>query len=210
MWLDAGVHDIINELFVQLTGSTSSAGSVQFSSVQLVWCERRFDLSTSRDADDVGFQFPGMQTRPRPVDYTRSWLQTRRRLGIRTVADRLHVATSRIIAGNRTIGRRVKTTAGVDAKPVGEYLSLGTQNEQPENIQGGPKNGATDSWPYFYQVLTDLENFFTGCWILKIQPHLAYVAILPRETLMSAKEAINDELQGSVLCSYIFKVWCGC
>ena len=34
--------------------------------------------------------------------------------------------------------------------------------------------------------------------ILKIQPHLAYVATLPCETLMSAKQAINDKLQGSV------------
>jgi len=32
--------------------------------------------------------------------------------------------------------------------------------------------------------------------ILKIQPHLAYVATLPFETLMSAKQAINDKLQG--------------
>jgi len=29
-------------------------------------------------------------------------------------------------------------------------------------------------------------------------PHLAYVATLPCETLMSAKQAINDKLQGSV------------
>ena len=29
-------------------------------------------------------------------------------------------------------------------------------------------------------------------------PHLAYVATLPRETLMSAKQALNDKLQGSV------------
>ena len=28
--------------------------------------------------------------------------------------------------------------------------------------------------------------------------HLAYVATLPCETLMSAKQAINDKLQGSV------------
>jgi len=33
--------------------------------------------------------------------------------------------------------------------------------------------------------------------ILKIQPHLAY-AKLPCETLMPAKQAINDKLQGSV------------
>ena len=32
----------------------------------------------------------------------------------------------------------------------------------------------------------------------KIRPHLAYVATLPCETLMSAKQAINDKLQGSM------------
>jgi len=34
--------------------------------------------------------------------------------------------------------------------------------------------------------------------ILKIQPHLAHVATLPCETSISAKQAINDKLQGSV------------
>jgi len=34
--------------------------------------------------------------------------------------------------------------------------------------------------------------------ISKIPPHLAYVATLPCETLISAKQAINDKLQGSV------------
>jgi len=34
--------------------------------------------------------------------------------------------------------------------------------------------------------------------IKKIPPHFAYVATLPRETLMSAKQAINDKLKGSV------------
>ena len=33
---------------------------------------------------------------------------------------------------------------------------------------------------------------------LNIPPHLAYVATLPCETLMSAKQAIKDKLQGSV------------
>jgi len=34
--------------------------------------------------------------------------------------------------------------------------------------------------------------------ISKIKPHLAYVATLLCESLMSAKQAINDKLQGSV------------
>ena len=39
---------------------------------------------------------------------------------------------------------------------------------------------------------------FAVKWISKIPPHLAYVATLPCETLMSAKQAFNDKLQGSV------------
>ena len=58
-------------------------------------------------------------------------------------------------------------------------------------------------------ILSNLNRFkksFTGRflgkfavkWILEVPPHLAYVATLPCETLMSAKQAINDKLQGSV------------
>jgi len=54
-------------------------------------------------------------------------------------------------------------------------------------------------------MLTDLKKItgrflskFAVKWILKISTHLAYVAILPRETIMSAKQALNDRLQGSV------------
>jgi len=48
-----------------------------------------------------------------------------------------------------------------------------------------------------------LERFlakFAVKYILKIPPHLAYVATLPCETLMSAKQALNEkvQLQGSV------------
>ena len=45
---------------------------------------------------------------------------------------------------------------------------------------------------------------------IKSPPRLAYVATLPCETLISAKQAINDKLQGSVATLYIFKVWWGC
>jgi len=33
---------------------------------------------------------------------------------------------------------------------------------------------------------------------IKVLPHLAYVATLPCETLLPAKHALNDTLQGSV------------
>jgi len=53
-------------------------------------------------------------------------------------------------------------------------------------------------------ILTDLKitgiffGKFAVKWILKILPYLAYVATLPCETSVSAKQAINDKLQGSV------------
>jgi len=53
--------------------------------------------------------------------------------------------------------------------------------------------------------LNRLKNFtgrflckFAVKWILRIPPQLAYVATLPFETSISAKQAINDKLQGSV------------
>jgi len=39
---------------------------------------------------------------------------------------------------------------------------------------------------------------FAVKWLLKIPPNLAYVATPLCETLMSAKQALNDKLQGSV------------
>ena len=39
---------------------------------------------------------------------------------------------------------------------------------------------------------------FAVKWTLKIPSHLAYVATLPCETLMSAKQAINEKLQDSI------------
>ena len=67
------------------------------------------------------------------------------------------------------------------------------------HVHGGPRSGATDS----VKILTDLNKFFSledSCkfavkWIFKIAPHLAYVATLPCETLMSAKQVINDKIR---------------
>jgi len=69
----------------------------------------------------------------------------------------------------------------------------------------GQKNGAR----LMTIILSNVNRFkkkFTGRllgkfavkWILKVPPHLSYVATLPCETLMSPKQAINNKLQGSV------------
>ena len=46
-------------------------------------------------------------------------------------------------------------------------------------------------------ILSNLGTFAVKC-VLKIPLYLAYVATLPCETLMSAKQAINNKLQGRV------------
>jgi len=72
------------------------------------------------------------------------------------------------------------------------------------------QRGTTDSWPHLCQILTDLKKILTERFlgkfavkrVLKIPQYFAYVATLPRETLMSAKQAINDKLLGS-LATYL-------
>jgi len=51
---------------------------------------------------------------------------------------------------------------------------------------------------YFFKFNGRFPGKFAVKRILKVSPHIAYVATLPCETLMSAKQAINDKLQGSV------------
>ena len=72
-------------------------------------------------------------------------------------------------------------------------------------LQSGPKKLGHRFVTILLSNLNRLKTTFTGRflgkfavkWILKIPSHLAYVATLPCETLMSAKQATNDELQGS-------------
>jgi len=48
------------------------------------------------------------------------------------------------------------------------------------------------------KIQWNIPRKFVVKWVLKIPPHIACVATLPCEKLMSAKQAINDKLQGSV------------
>jgi len=55
---------------------------------------------------------------------------------------------------------------------------------------------------YLNRFKTIFTGRFSGKFVvkllLKMPPHLAYVATLPCKILMSAKQASNDKLQGSV------------
>jgi len=72
----------------------------------------------------------------------------------------------------------------------------------------GQKNWATDISPTDTStILSNLNrftNFFTGRFLSKfavkfiLKSHLACVATLHCETLISAKQSINDKLQGTV------------
>ena len=74
-----------------------------------------------------------------------------------------------------------------------------------QNAQGGPKKRRHRLMTI---ILSNVNRFqkFTGRFpgkfavkcILKIPAHFAYVATLPCETLMSAKQALDHKLQGSV------------
>ena len=74
------------------------------------------------------------------------------------------------------------------------------------HLQAGPKKRGHRLMTIILSNLDRFTKIFTGRfigkfavqWILNIQPHLAYVATLPCETLMSAKQVIYDKLQGSV------------
>ena len=50
----------------------------------------------------------------------------------------------------------------------------------------------------FLKITRKFLGKFVVKWILKLPPHLAFVAKLPYETLVSSQLAINDKLQGSV------------
>jgi len=82
---------------------------------------------------------------------------------------------------------------------------IGKISARRSYIQGGPKSGpqtrdhhSVKSKPIKKISLEKSLGKFVVKWILKLPPHLAYVAALPCETRMSAKQAINDKLQGSV------------
>ena len=100
---------------------------------------------------------------------------------------------------------------GVDA---GCLARLQTSFRPPQSfptafvyIQGGPKKRGhrliaiilsnINRFQIYFFILRFLSKFAVK-WISKIPLHFACVATLPCETLMSAKQAINDKLQGSV------------
>jgi len=103
------------------------------------------------------------------------------------------------------VGRRA-TVSTVQWRRARRCSRIAIHANQVLHVQGGPKK-----WGHrlMITILSNLNRFlqnftervlrkFAIKWILKIPSHLAYVATLPCETSMSAKQAINDKLQGSV------------
>ena len=86
------------------------------------------------------------------------------------------------------------------------YLTAVNTRKHYFYVQGGPKKQGHGLTTIILSNLNRFKNFFTGRfrgkfavkWISEIPPHITHVATLPCETLMSAKQAVNDKLQGSV------------
>ena len=86
---------------------------------------------------------------------------------------------------------------------TGYYVQI---YRHPQNRKYITYRNATTEWPRQDSNLNRFSHFFTGRflskfavkWILNTSPQLAYVATLPCETLMSAKQVIIDKLQSSV------------
>ena len=62
-------------------------------------------------------------------------------------------------------------------------------------------HNSVKSEPIVKKITGRFIGKFLVKWILKIPPHLTYVATLPCETLTSAKQDINDKLQLCVMIS---------
>ena len=91
---------------------------------------------------------------------------------------------------------------------------LDTQHKCAGPAVGLPNQYEVQSWPKkrSHRLMTIFLSYlnrskknngkflgkFAVKWIITIPPHLACVATLPCETLMSAKEALNEKLRGSV------------
>jgi len=83
------------------------------------------------------------------------------------------------------------------------FLSIAiSKKKKIDDMYAGPQTYDHSS----AKILTDLKKItgrslgkFVAKWVLKILPHLAHVATLPRETLISsAKQTLDDKLQDSV------------
>ena len=87
----------------------------------------------------------------------------------------------RSVHDTRVLSRRPPTSAGWRKK-------VGPQTHSHNSVKSEP-------------ILKNSTGWFVGKfvvkWVSKIPPHIACVATLPCETLMSAKQASNDKLQGS-------------
>ena len=78
-------------------------------------------------------------------------------------------------------------------------------------MEGGPKSEATNSWPYFCQILTDfrnffsLEDFFVNLQISRYYKSNHTLHMLPHSpwNVNVRKQATNDKLQGSVVVLHI-------
>ena len=90
--------------------------------------------------------------------------------------------------------------------PIDRHLPFATACARAADIQGGPKQRGHRLMTIILSILNRLKKIhwkipwqICSYMVLIIPPYLAYVATLPCETSMSAKQAISNKLQGSVV-----------
>jgi len=90
--------------------------------------------------------------------------------------------------------------------PIDRHLPFAAACARAADIQGGPKQRGHRLMTIIPSILNRLKKFhwkipwqICSYMVLIIPPYLAYVATLPCETSMSAKQAISNKLQGSVV-----------
>jgi len=166
------------------------------------------------------FIYLGVRTHPTPPPLPTGLLETHSLLGrSRKKCSRKSVSVlgqkgrnviwlRRILTTLTYFDRETEQTDGRrDTRPV-LYISRYRRGEhnKPFNTRCGPKKRGHRLMTIILSNFNGFAIFFAGRLlskfavkrILKIPPHLTYVATLPCKTLMPAKLAINDKLQGSV------------
>ena len=115
------------------------------------------------------------------------------------------IGVMEVIAIGKAFGQFVLFTVSISSCSLLRSSCMHHRHRMDKYLQDGPKNEATNS-TIILSNLNRFTKFFTGRFlgkfavkcVFKIPLHLAYVATLPCVKLMSAKQAINNKLQGSV------------
>jgi len=105
---------------------------------------------------------------------------------------------SNVVCGDRELVN-VKILAFLSYRILRHQNHARSFHDECVSLQGGSKSGVTDSrpqlfcqiWPYLKKITGRFLGKFLGKWTLNTPSHLAYVATLPCEAVMSANKPLT-------------------